>query len=303
MPDRSRWISPMAWLVVVSAACGGCSAAAEDPKLAPVEDVRGSYTLDRETGSITFPVDRFGVTAQEEAVLGSAGSVVLETCARARGVEFLAWESRYVPEYEASTLYGVWTSSLVERFGFVAPMSDADLRANGVMTESPLDVADTGATGQARDWGLIDPSPDAENVLAECRDSAEFQAVDSAQFYRGEAWTVPIADASHAVERSAPYEDLADDLHRCLRDEGLEPDGLSVEGADPSQISAEQIELALRVVHCKDEVDFVHRAVVEVSRAQLPVVERYEDELTAHRAAIDEALDRAQEVLAGSDLG
>lgn len=302
MKKRSkRFRSITTFTLAVAAVCAGCStgtdASADALATASAEAVQGTYTLDRETGAITFPADRFMLSNEEEAELSAVSSILLESCAGESGIEFGAWESRHVPEYDASTLYGVWTPALAARFGFVTPMSDADLRANGVTVHQP--GTEKPPEAQDHDRGVLDSSPEAEDVLAECQSTPEYQAIDSFQFYRTQAWSVPLGDAFEAAQQSDEFEAAVTDLHECFRADGLRPEGFAVKGTDISEISAEQIDLALRVVECKDDVDFVRRAVVEVARHQLPIVERYENELTAHRAAIDEALARAETIRAG----
>lgn len=289
-------------LAVAVSIGAGCSADVETDTfgLVSTDATQGTYTLDRETGAILFPADRYTLTDEEEAELASAGSVVLEDCARLEGVEFMAWEPRYAPEYQASAQYGVWTTVLAERFGFVSPMSDADLRANGVTGNRSVETDGSGPGDHEPDWGLVNPSPEAHAILADCRESADFRAINSAQFYRGGAWSRPLGDAIESAHASEGYQAAFEDLEDCYRADGLEPDGMFVAGVDASTISAEQISLALRVVACKDDVNFVERAVVEVARRQIPIIDRYEAELTAQRESIDEALARAEEILAKS---
>lgn len=66
---------------------------------------------------------------------------------------------------------------------------------------------------------------------------------------------------------------------------GVGSDG-SVQGSDATVIDPVQIQLALDVVACKREVDYVRRLADGQAAEQDPVMAKYEPELTAHIQAL-----------------
>ncbi len=251
--------------------------------------------LDEVTGAVVVPLDRFETTDEERAVLTSAGSVALALCARERGVDFVAPPPGTDPVYLSEHFYGPWTVAQAERFAFVEPMSDADLAANGV----------PGAGGV---HGLENRPPHPNTLLTEeDREVVEGCAASGAGDRFTEAhqltgpWTDGIRAAQMALMRQDETAALFDELGACFTTRGMAQDPevpWSVVGAGSDGISEQQVQLALAVVSCKEEIGFTPRMADLYARATLPVVAEHADELVARRATTDEALAEARELIA-----
>ena len=254
--------------------------------------------LDRQSGAIIFPHERFGLSLEEENILSAALSYSLSACVAPKGIPFAPYSGGWDPIYDASNYFGVWTTTMAERFAFVKPMTQADMRANGV-TINGVPVPDSTEPPPA--WKSNDLSTDeAQAAIDECLALPESARFDSLQFARG-PWAAELATTSELASQTQEWKDALGEYRQCLIDKGIEPDPddkLAVVGQDSSTIDAEQISLALEVVACKDQVKLVERLAGQIAAFQAPIIDEYATDLVAYRAQLDEVVAEAREYLA-----
>jgi len=279
-----------AWHVVpvlaVVMAIGACES--DDPSPAAPTAVRGislTAELNAETGAVVLPADRFTETFAEMDTLSTGAAVAISRCAAAEGVTFVPPRLLTDPIYASEQYYGPWTRAQAERFGFVRPMSQADLVANGIVAGG--ESTDSGSHPNAdltdEDWTVIDA----------CNEEPEATQLTAALRHVG-PWYAELDAVSDAVFDDAEAKDAARDLDACFAEEGLgsAPDGSPglPRGADASVIDEQQVQLALTTVDCKEQTNFTARVAAVEARLQAPIVVKYADELVRKRAEIDEAL-------------
>lgn len=303
---RTPRVTSAVAVVVAVVLVGGCSGRPD-----PARDTGDGAGLDvtaqtdPETGSVVFPIDRFRPSAEEEALLVTASTLLLAECAQRAGVDWRASPVvRYSTLYDASHYFGVWTEDLAARFAFVSPMTNADLIANGYAEEGELavhdgssDQPDTAAWPEVGAHNGALSEADMEVVRA-CGDAEanQFTAVVQAAVPGQRKVTAAMTELDTLPEVQEVYRDL----DACFDDVGLrpDPDAPGFPQGWALEISEEQIELALRTVACKSEVDFVRRLADQVAALQAPVVAEYADELVAARQRTDELVAKARAMVA-----
>lgn len=310
MASHKAAVSALVATMVVASALAGCTARESTASTTPVSGLNLDAEVDPATGRIILPADRFGITEEEMAVLSVASTMALADCARADGVDFaVSTKNPYSPLYDVSMRWGVWVDTYAERFGFVPPMTDADLRANevvGAPTGQAPDSAeqpDLSENSAIADHNSTLTSAD-QAVLDRCSSSKATRALNPAALVVKGPWTAKLNDVSTAFDSLDEVKDVYSEYRDCLAADGLRlstddgpgsPD--AVIGADPSTISEEQISLALRVVACKTTVNLVPRLATIMAAQQAPIIEEYGAELVKQREAIDRAVTDARALI------
>jgi hypothetical protein len=294
--------------VVLALFLGGCSTAGSGPSAvasataastAQVEQARDrgvvlDAELDPSTGAVILPYDRFIPTPDEDEDILVASSVMLSQCAAESGVVLHPHSRTDQSIYYSETFYGPWTKAQAEKFGFVGPMPDADLVANGIVASEsePSEGEDAVEGGAGR------PAAD-QAVLDECAQRPDFEALH-AGLMRDGPWETQLPSSGDEVFEDPVAAAALDDLDACFVREGMEPDPefLYVPlGADPMVIDETQISLALATVACRDEVDFTRRVADVLAQQQAPIIVAYLDELVEQRADLDASVQKAQATL------
>jgi hypothetical protein len=294
--------------VVLALFLGGCSTAGSGPSAvasataastAQVEQARDrgvvlDAELDPSTGAVILPYDRFIPTPDENEDVMVASTVLLSQCVAESGVMFDPVSRIDQSIYYSETFYGPWTNAQAEKFGFVRPMSDADLVANGIVASDSRP-----AEGESATEGGVE-RPDADQaVFDECAQSPDFEALN-AGLMRDGPWEAQLPSSGDEVFEDPVAAAALDDLDACFVREGMEPDPefLYVPlGADPTVIDETQISLALATVACRDEVDFTRRVADVLAQQQAPIIVAYLDELVEQRADLDESVRQARAIL------
>ncbi|MBD7982918.1 hypothetical protein [Oerskovia merdavium] len=255
-------------------------------------------SVDPVNGVVKFPGDRYAqLTLNDQILLNLASSHVESECASAAGVHIDPLDVKPSAVYDISDLFGVWTSDVANRFAFVPPMTQADMKANGISVDRQQ--ADDSSTRTARFYG--DLTSDERAIVDECRESDDWQRFNPGNAYKPGPWTQPLADAVEDALTSGESKTVIAEYHGCLDSKGLTPDPESpfaVKGANRTVVSQEQIVLALDVVACKDETDMVQRLADVVAERQAPIITEFEAELVASRVKLDDALTSARTYLA-----
>lgn len=292
---RHRWTLAV---TVVTGLLGGCSTTA-DPQTPPRE-VRGismKPELNAATGAVVLPADRFTETRVEMDLLATASAVEISRCAASKGVTFVPPAASADPIYASEHYFGPWTAAQAERFGFVQPMTAADLEANGIVTASATSVIDGAAADADPQAGNSELSDKEWAVVAGCEDAPGVDRFTAALTQAG-PWIGQFKAVQDAMLEEKESRDAVDDLVACYKKEGLQVGDRDrrwiPRGADASMISADQIRLALLVVKCKDAVEFTSRMASVEAGLQAPIVAEYADELVARRAQLDAAISEAR---------
>lgn len=268
------------------------------PSVVAIDGIDVNAELDLDLGAVVTPFDRFTLSPLEADLVSVAGTVEVAACAQGKGVHFVAPRPIDDSVYESEHYFGPWTVAQAERFGFVRPMSQADLMANGVQgasgsgTTGELSATENAALTDA-DWDVVD----------ECGKSAEVEPYRDALSQVG-PWTEQIAAISATMQSDSAMIALLSELDKCYREAGLTPEKDEpwlVAGADDHVIDEQQVTLALAVVDCKESIDFTRRAAAVEAAYQAPVIARYSDELLAQRAQLDEMISAARELIAARD--
>ena len=288
----------------------GCSApdaeTAPDPsEAARAAGVRLEAELDPATGAIGLPVEQFLTPRDDSEVLGAAAQVAVAACAAEQGVHYAIPVRATPEEYTQDTLDGPWTVSQAERFGFVQPMTDEDLRGNGIVGAP---AAGPTAARTARTLGdLPSDSPDravVEACAAEESTTEEFRLVESPTG----PWFAELDAAVRKAQTSEAAVTLRGELRACYEQRGIAVDGAAfdsgqlgatagVTGADPSRIDEQQVNLALEVVACKTQVRYTERAAGLIAQAQAGVVTDHLEEFGALAEQRDAARAKAETIL------
>lgn len=291
-------------LLLPALALAGCTDTTDDA--AAMTGVVLDAELDPGASSIAYPIDHFFATRDDSEVLGFASQIAAAACAAEQGVHYKIPTRETPVEYDQDTLDGPWTIAQAERFAFVMPMTDADLRGNGVVgaPEAPVEEPSTDRTLA----DVPDDSPERE-IVEECfRVNAETVDYESAQNPAG-SWVLELETAVSVAQHSAEADDLRSELRACYLSSGVAVDEAAftsgvlgdtagAAGADSSRIDAEQIVLAVAVVGCKDEVQYTERAAQLIAEAQVPVVLANLDELRAFAENLAQTRAEAEEVIA-----
>lgn len=272
-----------------------------------------------EESVVVLPADRFMVNDWEANVVSTAASMAISVCAREElGIE------RYVPPTAESPSteslmfaeFGPWTATMADSFGFVMPMTQGELSANGII-DPPVTEAEVDQIFS--EHALSDS--DLQRVIDECGEGSQINT-DFERFadyhrnlYVG-AWNDEFIAAENDVLADPRTVRVRDELMTCYEDKGLavsaQPDDgyeregaleLYIEGLDSFVIDETQVTMANKVVECKQETQAIETISAIWAEKQAPVIEKYADELVAYRAEADAAIVEAnQYVQEHSDL-
>ena len=274
----------------------GCSPQGDEQLAASPTEVQGvslQSELDDRTGAVTLPYDRFVETPEEMDTIAAAAAVAISACAAAEGVEFVPPGLITDPVYVSEQYFGPWTRDQAQRFGFVLPMTQADLAANGItgaVATSTAPRATPNADLTDADWTTID----------DCGSAPDVTTLNAALTHVG-PWVEPMSTVSDSLLNTGEAKDLIKRLANCYEDAGLQVRAQQPwvpVGANGREISEEQIRLALQVVECKDAIDFTRAMATIEAGLQAPIIEKYVDELVAKRQSIDDAMVLARTLLA-----
>ncbi len=291
-------------LIAVAVAISGC---ASDQEVGPeggkaLEGLSGfsaKAELDPATATVSFPADQVALGDQEDSsVLLSAVAVAGAKCARdTLNIPWVALPpDPYSPTAHMYTYYGPWTKTVAEKFAFVTPMGDGALMVNGYIAEPEGHV-----------W-IDDPNAaiseeDRQKFSKTCiEDNPDAQRFNEVNLWVWGPGQRALADEMQDVENDPRVISLFEELGACYREEGMTPDPefpWSITAA-VDEINEEQIELALKTVECKDRIDFTQRIADIIAERQLPVIEKYADELIADRKKWDETVAEATDYIAAN---
>jgi hypothetical protein len=275
-----RTIRKIAGVAVVAAVMAGCSGSDEPPQsVATLSAAQAAPEVNRDSGQIVLPADRFFLSPDEAATLASALALGMSKCATVQGVD-----TPYEP-LTASTgsnrLYGVWSQAEAEQFGYGLP-DEAEASAGSKDSEGTLTKEDL-------------------EVYIECNDSADLKPLRYDQIRPAFNYGKVFADTSEQAFESPEGVAAFRDWEACLDGQGVMRDSATspfmIRGTT-MDASESNIRIALIDVTCKADTQFVERLAAAEAAIQVPIIDQYLPELLQMRDDYDEALDFARTYLA-----
>ncbi|TKR27411.1 hypothetical protein FA014_00810 [Cellulomonas hominis] len=218
--------------------------------------------VDPVAGTITFPLARYDLTADEWAVVWRARTWAGWRCAEEAIGRPIAWQTSVPGDPPSDRTYGVWNLAEAQQYGYAVPVQGG------------------------RSGGPVDPDVPL-SVWDACNESAAVQAM-SPEIDASDELAAALRTASEAAEASEASRAAVADWTACLAAHGLEPaggdGGYAVAGASSSRWDQDAVALAVTDVQCKAAVDFVQRMADADAAAQAPVLVAFRDELEARLA-------------------
>lgn len=285
-------------LIFVASACGNEENTSDSSP--GTSGLNVSAEVNIETSSVTLPGDRFFLSEYESDLLATAQSIAMAKCAQNElGIEWGAY-SMPLEEADWSLMFyefGPWTVDMAERFAFAFPSSERGLIVNGIIPappgyqmESPVLVARSEL-----------PQEDFDAVVNTCgKDPEALQFSDIDLGIVGTPAETELRDAREALMRDDRAKGVFEELSACYEENGLEQKSdtsVEVVGMDADVINEEQVQLALKVVECKTEVDAIPRLAEIWADLQAPTIHKYAAELTEYQRVKDEALAAARDYI------
>jgi hypothetical protein len=249
------------------------STAGTDESVSPA-DLRAE--VDPVAGTITFPLARYDLSADEWATISTARAWEMKLCAEAQIGRPITWQAGEPGDPGSDRLFGVWDLDEAQQYGYAVPPSG-------------------GSSG-----GAVDPDVDLA-VWEECNHSDAVRAL-SPEVEGSVELAAALRTADEAAEASESSRSAVADWTACLAEHGLEPaggdTGYTVAGYSTSRWDMTSRALAVTDVQCKTEVDFVQRMADARAAAMAPVLVQFRDELESRLAFQREVVARAQAYLA-----
>lgn len=301
--------------LLILSGCGSSEPDQATETAAAMSGLNLKAEVDPEAGTVVLPPNRYAPTVADEDLVSEAWDVAMTTCARDAGISWPAVvRSEEQPTDSMFYQYGPWTEDMAAKFAFVMPQSDDSLIRNGFMLppegyEPPNH-----------------PEPSDEQLDAghnACLDNSDVEKFTNARsdIYSEGPWWGELSDAGVAATESPEATKVFDDLKVCYADAGLtydderpgfvvgaqteaastqtEVDGDILESNVPSDvITEEQVEMALKVADCHQQVDSVSRLANITAEYEASIIEKYADELEQSRKDLDALLDEAKEYIA-----
>jgi hypothetical protein len=257
--------------------------------------------LDEDLGRVVLPYDRFTFDGADVSLLRQAVNVEVALCAREQGIDFVASPMfADVEVYRSESFFGPWTMEQAQKFGFIEPMRDADLRANGFVPEGYGTPSDQAWIATVEHNGPVIEEYQAQ--LDECSEQADTR-LESIREVPNSPWHAELWAIQESLGKDKRVEEAVAKLEQCLRDRNLKPipgNPGYVEGFDVNQITEEQILLAIQTVECKEEVDFTQTVASAWASLQEPVLARYAREIVAQGEANARALEDARALISAN---
>lgn len=268
------------------AACAG-------PTVVDASDVERDPTakavLDYENVQITYPLDKFSLSNEEEDVIYRAREQIIGECLVKNGQVNMP----YTPSPEEDRDFGIWNVERAQRYGFAIPeetSEDQDSTASNPDLESQRQhCVDDPAVSEK----LSSVTPDLWLDLALYESSVVEQV-------RSAAYT--------AASELSEWDNARSDYSACLRESGLtlNEDGwgskehatMNAEGSESGTAASEaEIRIAVSEATCNQQVDLTQRLADLVASYQAPLIAQNEAALQEESDDIRSKLSAAREAL------
>lgn len=252
----------------------------DDSQIAHYESVIA--LLDRDTGTITLPLDAYAMSRDEAILIEMANDQLMDDCLQHYGLRnpLLRVDRRQAVRY-ADRRYGVWTDAEV-RYGYELPPNPLGDTISGLLSQQSQQWSDV----QAKCYTESDPLPLLTLSAAGALDSVI--AVGA----RG-------AIEAYVYAAGTPeWKQARKDWWDCMSSNGLTPRtgatqwGPEIPASQEAALRAANIDVA-----CKREVDLVQRLANLEARYQAAFVSENQAALVAQRNKVEEVLNRAREIV------
>lgn len=268
------------------------------------ENVNGVSTiseLNPTAGSVILPLDRVSISAVEELLIKDGSVVAAQTCASTQGVDYLIWPAypaTLAAIYQSESYFGPWTQEQAENYGFVEPAPPGDLIVNGVVDGEHEPLA---LPPQPNQRTLGDLSESERQIIEDCFANGEDAELFSAAQRRTGQWYREYTPLERDYTRNKSAVSLVDELLACYGESQIATAGGDTpwwpEGARAEKIDEQQVALALKVVECKESIDFTKRMATIEAAEQTGLIEKYAAEMIETRKILDKAVLQAQSLI------
>ncbi|MGO1590480.1 MAG: hypothetical protein ACTHW1_02005 [Ancrocorticia sp.] len=287
-------------LVLGLAACG--DAEESETNLAKVTGINPNAELDYDTGIVYFPAEPLTTLDRDHdmELISSAGEGVFSQCVFDKtGTKLDPYPiDREEPIRDVFFIYGPWTKPIAEKFAFVLPMTDGELTFNGYVPRPEGFVEPPSGNPYAK---LTQEERDEYTEL--CGSEPEYTKYNLLHVQSTGPGEIGLQEVQDKVAADRRTKDLVDELDKCFAPLGLEADpdriGLPKE-ADVDVINEDQLDMAMKTVECKDEIDFTQRLADIIAEYQMKVIDEYGAEMTAERDKFDALVQEAEDFIAAN---
>lgn len=271
--------------------------------------------IDETNSSVTLPGDSVNVSKSDENVFMTAWTLAAAACYRDNGITWWGTDYRTAGPYDhVYNDMGPWTKKIAAEFGFVRPRTRTTLARLGMIGEPGSAQNDANTTAGDKDAPehpnrAILNNPQLADKLkltaTSCRVTPDVIKWDPQKVWdKTRPWGGELGSAGTTVMHQPEYAKLRDELHACYTESGLTPlpttadntDGVEVKGQE-DYVNEAQINLALKVVACKEKTHFIQRYADLVAKEQWTIINKYAKEITAFDAWKKEHLKEAQQYI------
>ncbi|MFT2693015.1 hypothetical protein [Clavibacter zhangzhiyongii] len=237
--------------------------------------------LDPQTSQINLPLEAYMLSGAEEHLVDHANALLMQACMARAGFTYP------VPPFDADAppvpdrRYGIWSIEDASAHGFDTPMDH----------ESAVTAAAQYALGD--DWNRANNECyQGEDILQPVGDDGHVDGIIA---------TLGMDTSFNDLHRSNLLQEVRDAWVGCMDDKGVAVDPTTdYMLPDTSGPEGRSKELALVGATCMDELDVVKQLAGWESSQQLEYIKQHQEELTASRAAADDTLERARQIIAGT---
>lgn len=275
--------------------------AIESTEAMPSSGIPETVTYDLDLSAINLPYDAFLVSHYERLQLQHGAMVDLVTCARERSLDLVL-----VPLFsdidvvKNEHFFGPWTLAQAEKYAFVTPSRDADLRANGIVDQ------DYGyfATPEEK-FAYSHNAPilsENDEELEGC--GATMRRInEEVRVVKNAPWDNEITILPEKIFEYDQARQALTDLESCMSTVGLKADpdrpGYAA-GWKFDVINEQQIEMAVKAVQCKNKTGFTETLAELLAAQQVEIMKKYEKEVFAQKQRKDDALAEVSNLLVGN---
>jgi hypothetical protein len=278
VPVKSHRVSVM--LLASAFAFVGCTNASV---LADGSSIRSEVAaladLDPQTSQINLPLEAYMMSSTEEDFVDYANALLMQACMARAGFIYP------VTPFDADALpvpdrrYGIWSIEDASAHGFDAPVDQ----------ESAVTAAAQYALGD--DWNR------ANNECYQDEDILQPMGADGS--VDGIVAMLGMDTSFNDLHRSNLLREVRDAWVGCMDEKGVAVDPTTdFMLPDSSGPNGRSKELALAGATCMDELDTAEQLARWESSQQLEYIKQHQEELTASRAAADDTLERARQIIA-----
>ena len=267
-----------------------------------VSGINPKAELDYDAATVRLPSSYVETNYQENDMflLDDASSGAYLKCAHEKaGFDMTVGYpvDREEPVRDVFWRYGPWTKEMAEKYAFVPPLTDGEMMFNGFVPR-PADWVEPESSGNPFEGVSEQDRARFDEVCNKDPDVVRFDY--SALSSDGPA-AVAIVESWDRAEKDPRVESLVDELDQCFRGQGLEAHPRRIgspTAGDPGVLNEEQIEIALKTVECKDEVDFTQRLADVLAEYEMEIIDGNASELVAARELWDDRVAEARQYIA-----